>query len=540
MNPSSSIALIMSGAYVTQELIAEFGQLPPSFLPLGVGRLYDIQVDSLRREELHIGQIYLAVPESYEVPDYDLRRLTEKGVSVLHVPDDFSLGNSIVYAINVLNAYEMGVSILHGDTVLSEIPAGHNIVASHTEGDDYSWAAINHHDGIIDDLETIEATSEEDLERPIACGYFSFSNGVELVRAISQARGNFINGLNLYLKRRPLTLRQVEGWYDFGHIQTYFRSRRLVTTARAFNSLQITQSTVRKLSEDRFKMKGEANWFESIPAAVQPYAARLLDKGENEKAAFYTTEYQYAPNLSELYVFSSIGRVTWKKILTSCSEFLELCATTQNDAPREAYSRQLMGGKTVERLERYARETGFDIAQGLRFKGRAMPSLLSIAEEIEGLITHDPSARATLMHGDFCFSNILYNSRNSRISVIDPRGYVFADKLETWGDFRYDIAKYSHSVDGLYDFILAGRYTLGQESEYEFDLEFDASPQREWLQKSFAEMTISGLSTSSREIRAITTSLFVSMLPLHADRPDRQKAFIANALRLYASLEGLA
>jgi hypothetical protein len=27
------------------------------------------------------------------------------------------------------------------------------------------------------------------------------------------------------------------------------------------------------------------------------------------------------------------------------------------------------------------------------------------------------------------------------------------------------------------------------------------------------------------------------MLPLHSDRPDRQRAFIANALRLYAELD---
>ena len=29
------------------------------------------------------------------------------------------------------------------------------------------------------------------------------------------------------------------------------------------------------------------------------------------------------------------------------------------------------------------------------------------------------------------------------------------------------------------------------------------------------------------------TSLFLSMPPLHGDRPDRQGAFIANALRLH-------
>jgi hypothetical protein len=33
--------------------------------------------------------------------------------------------------------------------------------------------------------------------------------------------------------------------------------------------------------------------------------------------------------------------------------------------------------------------------------------------------------------------------------------------------------------------------------------------------------------------------LFISMLPLHADRPERQTAFLANALRLYSQLDCL-
>ena len=33
------------------------------------------------------------------------------------------------------------------------------------------------------------------------------------------------------------------------------------------------------------------------------------------------------------------------------------------------------------------------------------------------------------------------------------------------------------------------------------------------------------------------TGLFLSMLPLHADRPDRQQAFVANALRLWRELD---
>jgi hypothetical protein len=53
------------------------------------------------------------------------------------------------------------------------------------------------------------------------------------------------------------------------------------------------------------------------------------------------------------------------------------------------------------------------------------------------------------------------------------------------------------------------------------------------------EMVVDGLPAGGREVRVVMVGLFLSMLPLHADRPDRQQAFVANALRLYAELEGM-
>ncbi|GBR48676.1 capsular polysaccharide biosynthesis protein [Neokomagataea tanensis NBRC 106556] len=285
-------------------------------------------------------------------------------------------------------------------------------------------------------------------------------------------------------------------------------------------------------------MDAEAKWLDSVPPAVRPFTARLLDHGRDGERAFYTTEYQYAPNLSELYVFSEIGRTSWRKILASCVEFLELCAQSPGPHPRDTYTQQLVGKKTFDRIERFARETGFDVSRPLSYAGRAMPSLLGLAEQVAPLITFDSSAQTTFMHGDFCFSNILYNSRSSRISVIDPRGYVFDGAHEPYGDLRYDIAKFAHSVDGLYDMILAGRYDMQWDRNYAYDLTFERSSQRTWMQGYFSEMTIGGFAVAADDIRAMTISLFLSMLPLHADRPDRQQAFIANALRLFTALDG--
>lgn len=75
----------------------------------------------------------MTVPESFDVPAYDIQRLNEKGVTLLPVPDDMQLGEAIVYAINVINAYNTGVRILHGDTVLGQIPSYLDVVSGHAE-----------------------------------------------------------------------------------------------------------------------------------------------------------------------------------------------------------------------------------------------------------------------------------------------------------------------------------------------------------------------------------------------------------------------
>lgn len=536
---SSRVNIITSAAYVNQELAAEFGLIPPSFLPLGSGRLYEVQVQNFRSSAIETSPIYLTVPESFNIKPYDLHILKKNGLTIVSVPDDFSLGNSIVYAINIINAYNSSIRILHGDTVLSSIPKEMDIIGSHSDGTDYSWAVINQeNNGNIQNLETIKSTKDETNVRPVACGYFSFSSGNELIKALSQARGDFIKGLNIYSKHLPLRAHPIKSWYDFGHIQTYFQSRRLVTTARSFNSLQITSNIVKKISSDSFKMLAEAKWLESAPPVIKPYTARLFEYGKHDKKTFYSTEYQYTPTLAELYVFSEIGKATWNKILTSCVDFLNLCNAQKGKRKRDDYSFHLMGHKTFERLENFANQTGFNIEKELNFNGYTLPSLLTIAHNISQYITKNPIELCNVMHGDFCFSNILYNSRNSRITVIDPRGYVFPNKQEIYGDLRYDIAKLSHSIHGLYDFIIAGRYNLINNHQYTFELSFDLSASHTWLQKHFDEIKIAGINFSNKEIQAMTISLFLSMLPLHSDRPDRQKAFIANALRLYTKFKG--
>jgi hypothetical protein len=100
------------------------------------------------------------------------------------------------------------------------------------------------------------------------------------------------------------------------------------------------------------------------------------------------------------------------------------------------------------------------------------------------------------------------------------------------GDPRYDLAKLSHSIIGGYDHIIAGRASL-EDNGYDLTLSLGLSPQTLAVQALFKTMRFGELSPNDAAIQAITILLFLSMLPLHADRPDRQRLFLANALRLF-------
>jgi membrane protein YqaA with SNARE-associated domain len=377
-------------------------------------------------------------------------------------------------------------------------------------------------------------------KRPIVCGYFAFAHSTALVRGITRARGSFIGGIVDYALAHPLRGVEIRSWHDFGHLQTFFRSRRLVTSARHFNTLRIDGKTAHKSSTDSAKIKAEAAWFTSIPPSLRIFCARLIDSGIGADGVdFYETEYGYLPTLSELFVFGTLVHPAWLRIMRSCHDFLSGCVTSTGTGSANELLNSLAIAKTISRLSRFSDETGFDVESMLRYNGRPMPSLMQIAHDVAEHIDNKSIRVAHVMHGDFCFSNILYDSRVQRIHVIDPRGYVEAAQPTIYGDVRYDLAKLSHSIIGRYDQIIAGRYQISPSDGNRYGLTFEQARHHAWLEDALREFQVDGICAGGAEVRAITIGLFLSMLPLHSDRPDRQQAFVANALRLYADLDGI-
>jgi len=528
-----AIRLIMSGAVVGQELAAEFGPLPPSLLPVGAQRLYALQLAQLEGA----GPVCLVLPEAYALSPFDRERLEALNVEIVGLPEGLSLGEAVVFALNSLGKGDLPVHILHGDTLIVDPPLNDvDVIVSGTSGGDYSWAEIDERHGRIQALEVIPA-GEEGHGRPVAAGYFAFASSLDLVRAITRARGDFIGGANLYLADHDVAPIAAREWLDFGHLQTFFRSRLAATMARSFNTLRMDGLTARKSSADEAKMRAEARWLRNAPSDLQIFCGRMIETGVADGRGFYLTEYEYLPVLSELFALGQIGERAWRRIIASCEQFLRLCAAHKGDGgygSGDTALRALAVDKTFARLETLAR-SGFEIDQPLSLHGRACPSLLSIAERLACAIDLASGRVESVMHGDFCFSNILYSARVRRIKVIDPRGFVDGGAT-LFGDPRYDLAKLAHSIVGRYDQIIAGRFHA-RRSGRDYAIDFEPLPAQGWLEGMLGDVRVDGIGGACDDVRAVMIGLFLSAPALHGDRPDRQLAMIANALRLYLDLD---
>ncbi|MBY5923297.1 phosphotransferase [Ferrimonas balearica] len=517
--------LITSGAYVISELQSEFGAIPPAFLPVGNRRLFHHQLARIPADE----PVVMTLPERFRPGSFDLEALRRRGVELLYLPESLSLGKAVVYALNLLELESSEpVRLLHGDTLLDTLPTGLDQVGISRVEENYDWAEYDGQTGLMKRYDVTKPPGS-DL---IVNGFFSFSKPRTLVREITAAGGDFIEGLNGYHRAVGLTPIENVDWYDFGHSHTYYQSKSRMTTQRAFNEMVIQGQVVTKASHKAHKLAAEANWYQSLPGAMKLYTPALLASEAQQEGFQYRIEYLYLTALNELYVFSRLPAFAWNKILRACCRFLDCARSHQVENRLTLHT--LFTRKTEQRLAAFDAPCSLD--EPMWINGQARPSIRALAQLSAAALPED-DGRQNLLHGDFCFSNILYDFRTGNIKVIDPRGLDGEGQVSIHGNSLYDIAKLSHSIIGLYDLIVAGYFQASLEGQ---SLTFAVArdPEREKVIEAFCELMASRYGLNRRQLSAMQIQLFLSMLPLHSDRPDRQLGFIGNAYRLYDQLNG--
>lgn len=534
--------LIASGAYLEGEFVSEVGLLPPSFLPIGNRRLYEYQVDFIRSNQKENDEVFLSVPSSYKLEDYDRKKLKSLDVTVLQVPDELTLGESILYSWSSTAKTYTSLKILHGDTLFQNlvVPLG-DVISIHKNLGYYRRAILNETDGLIKGIN--DDWSED--SKSVISGYFSFAKPLVLMRLLIQARNDFVEAISEYNKILPLKAVKSGTWLDFGHINSFFNSRTVITTQRAFNSLKINRRTVTKKSKSNpRKIVAESKWFEELPRRLRIYTPHLLSRiaeVDSEDEPYYELEYLQLLPLNDLFVFAKLNKSRWKNIFVGIHCFLE---DMSKHKPEKITNQQLAMydalylEKTLARLKDYRAESGRDIdSKAVVLKDGTKLSLREIAENTQEYIKKCEQKDISIVHGDLCFSNILFDTRSESVKCIDPRGITPQNEPSIYGDKRYDLAKLYHSVIGMYDFIVAERYSIELEENGFSALNFPGRGDLiENVEKIFLAQIIELSDYEETEILAITIQLFLSMLPLHYESKSKQNAFLNNAIRLYEKL----
>ena len=379
-----------------------------------------------------------------------------------------------------------------------------------------------------------------DLKNKFALvGYYAFSDTKFLLNCCIKSRlmlkKEISTALKAYQERYKLKTRLIDDWYDLGHTSGLIKAKNLLFNARCFNSISVDteRGLLVKTSTKIQKLEDEAFWYKNIPDELKICCPRLVSFEKNKGSAKLVQELYGYQSLQELYLSGEVNIEDWRCIIEKLFSLHKRFANFNSPADSNAL-KWLYYEKTKDRLKDLKQQnTYWTSLLGKDFiyiNDRKYRGICQLGENIrEFCFKLASNGIFTIIHGDYCFSNILFDSNNYIFKLIDPRGRLNAEPT-IWGDPRYDIAKLRHSVAGLYDFIVQGMFRL-EETEGQFKYKILSSADYSVLVNVFDRLALEN-GYNSEEIKFIEGLLFLSMIPLHKDNFLRQKMFYIKAIEL--------
>lgn len=302
--------------------------------------------------------------------------------------------------------------------------------------------------------------------------------------------------------------------------------------ARAFNSVTIDykNSIFTKSSCNIKKLRNEINYYLNLPRHLAQLFPRLIDY-KNDYSS-YRMEYLPYNNLADSILSNQLSVQESGVIIQELVEMIEqihLVKPQDYKSPGEVSNFYI--DKTLARLDQLQTDEFFyQLVQqpSLKINNKLYKGFVSLKEEFIQCIQKNSLKHANIaaMHGDFCFSNILYSPQYG-IKLIDPRGSFINKGI--YGHTYYDYAKLLHCLDGKYDFVALDQFKLKQISPTCFKFEVPPSPLLDGLHRTY----ISLLKTRGINLEflyLIEASLFLSMAPLHYENKQRQIVFFLKGL----------
>lgn len=448
-----------------------------------------------------------------------------------------SILNSLNNGLFHIEDSESLVRVVLGDTVckITGLPENDLVLTSKDFDTSERWCLID-----LDKENKVnnfyDKKNVDTVGKHVLVGFYQFTN-IKILKEIVLNKllekcCNISDVLKEYSSLVPIYAMEVEQWYDLGHKSGIVKAQNSFFNSREFNSLYVDaiKGTITKISNKKEKLEDENYWYNNFPKEIQALVPRVFSYEQNINNASLTMELYGYQALSELFILGNMTLEEWKLILNRLFETHNLLKSYTGivcvDELRELYC-----AKTKNRMDllkqqstywQYLMSYEYIIINDVQYRNiRFFEDI--IFQKIEDLLN---SSEFCVMHGDFCLSNILFDTTNFVCKLIDPRGRLKSQTI--YGDARYDIAKLRHSIVGKYDYVVHGLYDL-QESDNNFTYSEAFADYQEKLSVYFDKLVLDN-GFNLDEIKFIEALLFLSMIPLHKDSFDRQKAFYLKAV----------
>jgi dTDP-glucose pyrophosphorylase len=404
-----------------------------------------------------------------------------------------------------------------------------------------NWCVVKTNEqGLLMDL--IDKKETPGDNHTALCGYYQFNDANTLLSCVQNCMKQGSKELSAllmqYHAKHPLSLKKVDTWFDFGHLESFVQSKKSLLRPRHFNQLTIDPliNTITKVSEKNEKLADELNWYLLLPEKLKTLTPRIITQEQEGNKVTITQEFYGYPSLSELFVYGDLSTSVWESIIDYLFQIHGLLKQYEKPAQKE-HLKDMYENKTQERIQQMLKQDGFwkeiwdkDVININGNQYTNIPACLNLlSDKIEQLTDNNDFH---IIHGDYCLSNILYDLNNQIVRLIDPRG-SFGEK-GIYGDARYDIAKLRHSLVGLYDYVVDDLFQINKtENGFEYELFEDDKNKHLAL---YTDKCIEANGYNLREIKLVEGLLFLSMIPYHADYKERQQMMYVRSVQILNEL----
>ena len=288
---------------------------------------------------------------------------------------------------------------------------------------------------------------------------------------------------------------------------------------RAYNSIRLLPFGLVEKSSASDRLSDEVFYYDSLPTDVAYLFPRKQGYYQNSGKHHLILEYYPYQNLGQ-YMISN-DPFDWNDVFLNLKGTLDLMTEHRQESENvEEYAVAMYINKTkteYENLKATYHDSELFSSEKLVINGIEYSNFESLWNTVEGLIRkHLLSFNRTMIHGDMCFSNILYHPKVGA-RFIDMRGSFGSRGI--YGDSMYDYAKLLHSVEGGYEFFINDCFTVEKKTRGVYNAYVFCNKNKENALSAYMSVF---KDKNTDLIRLVQGLIFVGMCARHYDSTDRQ------------------